>query len=169
MEMPKIEVENENPKLNGAKPSLEAKFVFKTGDIFCDKSEYIVNPVNTQGVMGAGLARQFKENYPKHFQFYKKYCDSGDFKIGSLIRFHERGRGIICIPTKEHWKDPSKLEYVEKGLQSIIGLMKAFEIKSIALPKLGCGLGGLDYEKEVKPLIIKTFKDMPNLTVTVYE
>ena len=153
--MPKIEVENENPKLNGAKPSLEAKFVFKTGDIFC--------------VMGAGLARQFKENYPKHFQFYKKYCDSGDFKIGSLIRFHERGRGIICIPTKEHWKDPSKLEYVEKGLQSIIGLMKAFEIKSIALPKLGCGLGGLDYEKEVKPLIIKTFKDMPNLTVTVYE
>jgi len=94
------------------------KFI-KNGNIFASKCEYIVNPVNVVGVMGKGLALEFKNNFPKHFEFYKKYCDNGMFDIGGLIRYHEKGRGIFCLPTKKHWRDPSKIGYVGMGLDAL--------------------------------------------------
>ena len=154
--------------VDSLEPQATFKFI-KNGSIFASKCEYIVNPVNVVGVMGKGLALEFKNNFPKHFEFYKKYCDNGMFDIGGLIRYHEKGRGIFCLPTKKHWRDPSKIGYVGMGLDALARSVVDFHVKSVALPKLGCGEGGLDWEKEVKPLILEKLSPLKDLEVEIYE
>lgn len=125
-----------------------------SGDILDAKTEAIVNPVNTVGVMGAGLAAQIKHTFPGVFREYVKYCRSGELRTGIVIA-HPTGTNpkyIVSFPTKQDWRNPSRLEWVDQGLIGLREMIEALEISSIAIPPLGCGLGGLDWV-EVRKLI----------------
>lgn len=129
------------------------------GDIFGVGAEAIVNPVNTVGVMGAGLAKQFKVRYPYSFAKYTESCLKGTFDIGSLIVVQEEDVVVIMFPTKKHWRNPSRVEYIDAGLETLRRTCESVGIGSVAIPELGCGLGGLDFEKDVRPLVEKHFGD----------
>lgn len=122
------------------------------GDIFNMRTQALVNPVNTVGVMGAGLALEFKRQFPQNFLRYKLACSSGDFGIGKVLATAEKGKIIINLPTKEHWRNPSQLSYVKSGTEALAEFVRKKRIESVALPLLGCGLGGLDFF-EVKILM----------------
>lgn len=130
-----------------------------TGDIFDSGAEVLVNPVNCVGVMGAGLAKQFKLRYFDAFVGYKAYCDIG-LTPGQCPFFSiNDNQFMACLPTKVHWKDPSRLEWVDAGLKKLRQICEPdyWDIKSIAIPALGCGLGGLNWS-DVEPLIRSHFK-----------
>lgn len=143
--------------------------MLKKGNIFESNTEAIVNTVNCVGVMGKGLALQFKKKYPENFMAYKNACDLGQVKVGKMFVYKANtlfgNKYIINFPTKKHWRNPSKLEYIVAGLDDLIEIIKSNEIKSIAIPPLGCGLGGLDWVI-VKRLIVSKFLDC-NLHETV--
>lgn len=126
--------------------------LIENGDIFNTECEYLVNPVNTVGVMGKGLALQFKEKFPENFNKYKKYCNSKDFTVGKLLIITENDKKIINFPTKIHWKDKAKMKYILDGLEKLKLAIKKRNIKSIAMPKIGCGLGGLDWNMVFKEI-----------------
>lgn len=138
-------------------------FVIKK-DIFNTHAQLLVNPVNCVGVMGAGLAKQFKERYPGMFVKYKKDCLLGNVQLGE-IRIYEGNfySDVICFPTKYHWEDPSKLSYIAHALGR---LKEVITYDSIAIPALGCGLGGLQ-KKEVIPMIVKYMMDSYFKTVYI--
>lgn len=119
--------------------------------------EAIVNPVNCVGVMGGGLARAFAKQFPLMENDYKAHCHNGTLRPGRMHvyapNYVESYKFILNLPTKDHWRDPSKIEYVQKGLIALLSHVTLLRIKSVAIPALGCGLGGLDWD-EVKPLII---------------
>lgn len=140
---------------------------YMIGDYYMAPVQVIVNPVNTVGVMGKGIALQFKKMYPNMFKQYQKYCEDGSFTIGKLWLYKTNNKWIMNFPTKKSWRNKSKLEYVEKGLQKFVDTYQQKGITSIAFPELGCGNGGLDW-KEVKPLMDKYLKNLP-IDVYVYE
>ena len=115
----------------------------KTGNIFSTESEYIVNTVNCFGVMGAGIALEFKLRYPKMFEKYKEFSDKKEIEIGKLWIYDKEDKNILSFPTKNHWRFPSKIEYIERGLQKFVDNYQAKKISSIAFPLLGVGKGGL--------------------------
>ena len=129
-----------------------------TGDIFKQEVEALVNPVNCVGVMGKGLALQFKEKFFDNYCLYKKACERDKVAIGSMFvtqtYYLTPPYFIINFPTKKHWRALSKLEYIEEGLYDLVKAIDYYSIKSIAIPPLGCGLGGLNWE-DVKALIDK--------------
>ena len=120
--------------------------------IFDTKLQAIVNTVNCDGVMGKGLALEFKRRYPDMFKEYKEKCLKGEIRPCSLHIYRVGKKVIINFPTKDHWKNKSKMEYIEKGLLYLKNNCKAWRLKSIAFPQLGCELGGLDWS-EVKVLM----------------
>lgn len=128
-------------------------------DIFKSKAFAIVNPVNCVGVMGKGLALQFKKNYPQNYLEYKKHCDSGSLEIGKCFSFFENNKLIVNFPTKNHWKDQSTYSYIKLGLIALERHIEHYKIESIAIPKLGCGLGGLNFAI-VKPMIVETLSKL---------
>lgn len=132
------------------------------GDIFDSDCEALVNPVNCIGVMGAGLASQFKKHFPGNFQAYFEECGRQAIVPGKLFVWPDNGKIIINFPTKDHWKNPSKLKFIEKGLDTL----EKQDYESIAIPPLGCGLGGLRW-MDVKRLIHVKLKDYPG-TIDVY-
>ena len=130
----------------------------KNGDILKAPVEAIVNPINTVGVMGAGLARQIRERYPDHYAAYREACRRGEVRIGRMF-VHDRGEGarpriIIGFPTKTDWRLPSKMEYIQAGLEDLVRVVREHGIRSIAVPALGAGLGGLDW-RVVRPVILR--------------
>lgn len=153
------------------------KYIAK-GDIFESKCDAYVNPVNIFGVMGAGLAADFKVEFPENFKVYKSLSDKGETAIGKLITHkvtkqenkNYDGVLIINFPTKSSWKWASKLEYIEMGLQTLTTLIKENDVKSIAIPGLGCGEGRLNWE-DVKPLIEKYLntEDFKDIEIEIYE
>lgn len=135
--------------------------------------EALVNTVNTVGVMGKGIALQFKQAYPAMFRAYEKACKAGEVKLGEVHVFDMGGlvggpRWIINFPTKEHWRAKSHLSDVESGLQDLVATIKRLNIHSIAVPPLGCGHGGLDWT-DVRPLIESTFNSLTDVHVLVFE
>ena len=140
---------------------------YKNGDIFTSEMQVLVNPVNTVGVMGKGLAKQFKIRFPKMFENYKIACDNGSLTIGELHIFQADKKWIMNFPTKYHWRAKSKIEYIEAGLKRFVGIYEDEQIKSIAFPMLGCGLGGLDWESHVKPLMGHYLADL-NIEIEIY-
>lgn len=86
------------------------------GDLFTSPAQVIVNAVNTDGVMGKGIALEYKKRYPKMFDQYRMYCDKNQLEIGKLMIWHASDYWVLLFPTKKHWRNPSKLEYIEKGL-----------------------------------------------------
>ena len=144
---------------------------WKTGDILQADAEAIVNTVNTVGVMGKGIALQFKQAYPEMFAEYQKLCKTGQLQVGQMHVF-DRGimlnpRYIINFPTKEDWRAPSKISYITDGLEALIKELQARDIQSIAIPPLGCGSGGLDWS-EVKPLIEQAIVRLPQIRALIY-
>lgn len=137
-------------------------------DIFNSNCEAIINPVNLVGVMGAGLAAQFKNKYPINYKKYKEACDNNQFKIGTCLTIKEKEKFIVNFPTKIHYKDPSKIEYIEKSLEALERHIKYFEIKSVAFPAVGAGLGGLDWN-EVKKLLDNFVKKHSEIQFEIYE
>lgn len=144
----------------------------KFGDILLANVEAIVNTVNCVGVMGKGIALQFKMKYPDNYQFYKRTCNEGRMLVGEVLVFECSStinpKYIINFPTKRHWKANSNIEDISKGLASLISEVKNRQIKSLAIPALGSGLGGLDWQR-VKPLIIEAFSSLPDVDVWLYE
>lgn len=126
------------------------------GNIFHSRTEAVVNPVNTVGVMGAGLALTFKRAAPENFQIYRKACKRRNFKLGSVLTVRLKNdrpvQYIINFPTKGFWGNPSRLEDIEAGLWALVREVEELEIESVSVPPLGCGLGGLRWS-DVEPLI----------------
>lgn len=127
---------------------------YTKGNIFEAEVDTLVNPVNCVGVMGKGLALQFKKKFPENFVIYKDYCDRGEMEIGKVLWVYGREGSIIHFPTKIHWKNPSNIKFISWGLHDLARILNEHteDIKSIAIPPLGCGLGGLKWE-DVKPFI----------------
>lgn len=139
---------------------MKNSLIYLKGDIFSSPAEVLVNPVNVFGVMGKGLAAEFKRKYPNMFKRYKQFCDDKKFSVGQLWLAHEDDYDILLFPTKKHWRGFSKIEYIRAGLEKFVKTYAQKEIKSVAFPKLGCGYGGLDWE-EVRPLMEKYLSDLP--------
>lgn len=119
---------------------------FRSGDLLHDDAEALVNTVNCVGVMGKGLAAQFKAAYPEMYLDYVRACNQGWLSIGELHRWvTPDDRYIINLPTKRHWRQPSSVDDVAKGILALRDLLVAYRIESVAIPPLGCGLGGLDW------------------------
>ena len=127
---------------------------FITGNILESNADAIVNPVNCEGYMGKGLAYQIKKQYPKTYEDYSVACKQGRLKIGQIHCFKENEKMIINFPTKDKWRAKSKISYITDALQQLIHLLRDSNIKSIAIPPLGCGLGGLNWE-EVKQILLE--------------
>ena len=143
---------------------------FTHGDIFAQPAEAIVNPVNCVGVAGAGLALQFKRRHPEAFQAYRRACAEGRLQPGRMLLFdtgRDTPRWIVHFPTKRHWRDPSAIGDIEAGLRGLAATLAGHRIRSVAIPPLGCGLGGLDW-RAVRPLITACLADLPG-TVIVLE
>src|SRR5258708_11293646 len=124
-------------------------------------AQVLVNTVNTQGVMGKGIAAAFKHIYPEMFSRYRNMCEEGEFEIGKLWLYKTPRKWILNFPTKKHWRNPSRVEYVEAGLKKFVEKYTDSNIHSIAFPALGCGNGGLDWDTAVKPLMEKYLKKLP--------
>jgi O-acetyl-ADP-ribose deacetylase (regulator of RNase III) len=142
------------------------------GDILKADAEALVNTVNCVGVMGRGIALQFRKAFPENLKLYKKACENGEVKPGKMFVYDlnkiSNPHFIINFPTKRHWRNKSRFEDIELGLQDLIKVIQRQKIHSIAIPPLGCGLGGLNWS-EVRFLITKAFETLPDVTVLLFE
>lgn len=151
---------------------------YKTGNIFLLDVEAIVNPVNCVGVMGKGLALQFKKFYPKNFEAYRAACYNDIILPGEMFIFNTDDEGfsyghcnpnyIINFPTKRHWRDKSLLSDIKIGLNRLVDVIDELGIKSIAIPPLGSGLGGLAWS-QVKRLIDGILSPLTDVEIIVLE
>ena len=145
---------------------------FTTGDILAEDAEALVNTVNCVGVMGRGIALQFKKAYPENFRAYAKACERGDVRPGRMFVF-ETGtltnpRYIINFPTKRHWRGKSRIEDIDSGLKDLVSVICRRGVRSIAVPPLGSGLGGLEWSN-VRSRIENALSEFDQLEVVVFE
>lgn len=145
---------------------------FVQGNIFDSGAEALVNPVNCVGVMGKGLAAEFKRRYPAYFAYYRGICENKNLKPGGVFVYQQPSyqlhKYIISFATKNHWKDPSKFFDIRVGIPLLIVKLVTNKIKSVAVPALGCGLGGLEWS-EVKALMTHWFSGCPTIYFKIYE
>lgn len=145
---------------------------YKAGDILNADVEALVNTVNCVGVMGRGIALQFRKKFPPNYKAYQSACERKEIRPGHMFVFETGGlinpRYIINFPTKRHWRGKSRMEDIETGLDALAGEIRAHGIRSIAIPPLGSGLGGLDWP-DVRARITQTFADFPDVNVIVFE
>ncbi len=142
------------------------------GDILRADAEALVNTVNCVGVMGRGIALQFKKVFPENFKRYKAICDKKELQPGKMFIYDlnrlYNPRYVINFPTKRHWKGKSRMEDIEAGLQALVEEVRKKNIHSIAIPPLGCGLGGLLWA-DVRTRIEEAFQDLTDVHVLLYE
>jgi O-acetyl-ADP-ribose deacetylase (regulator of RNase III) len=142
------------------------------GDILKREADALVNTVNCVGVMGRGIALQFRRAFDDNYKAYRKACKANEVRPGRMFVFDratfEQPRWIINFPTKRHWKGKSRLEDIEAGLVDLVRVIREKDIRSIAIPPLGCGLGGLDWDV-VRPLIEKALADVPQVEAYLFE
>jgi O-acetyl-ADP-ribose deacetylase (regulator of RNase III) len=145
---------------------------FLQGNLLDAPVEAVVNTVNTVGVMGKGIALMFKEAFPENFRAYDAACKRKQVKVGRMFVTQDAAfdgpRWIINFPTKQHWRQPSKLEWVVQGLEDLRRVVGEKGIRSIALPPLGCGNGGLDWN-DVRPEIERALGQLQGVDVLVFE
>ena len=147
----------------------EDVFYYTTGNLLQSDADALVNTVNCEGYMGKGIAYQFKLQFPNNNIDYIKACKSGLLKPGKLHYYREDGKIIINFPTKDKWREKSKIEYIESGLNELLLLMNDLKIKSIAIPPLGSGNGGLVWS-EVKKVIVEKLENAARYTdIYIYE
>lgn len=145
---------------------------FKTGDILAENAEALVNTVNCVGIMGRGIALQFKKAFPRNFKAYATACKQKKMQPGRMFVF-ETGqltnpRYIINFPTKRHWRGKSRMEDIETGLASLADEVRLRRIRSIAIPPLGSGLGGLDWS-EVRSRVEAALSEFDDITIVIFE
>ena len=145
---------------------------FKQGNLLLENAEALVNTVNCVGVMGKGIALQFKQAYPENFRQYEKACRSTFVQPGRMFTVATGNlfnpKYIINFPTKRHWKGKSNIEDIKSGIFALVAEVRRLNITSIAIPPLGCGNGGLNWA-EVQPLIESAFAHLPNVQVIIFE
>lgn len=141
------------------------------GNLLAADVEALVNAVNCVGVMGRGIALQFREAFPGNYAAYKAICDRGELRPGKMFVFdlqcETHPRLIINFPTKRHWRDRSRLGDIQAGMVSLVEEVCQRRISSIAVPPLGCGLGGLDWE-DVQPIIEGAFSKLQGVVAMIY-
>ncbi|MBK5941158.1 macro domain-containing protein [Halochromatium roseum] len=142
------------------------------GNLLTVDADALVNTVNCVGFMGKGIALQFKQAFPANFKTYKRACKDGEMVPGRML-VHDNGglvnpRWIINFPTKRHWRGQSRIEDIESGLMALVAEVQRLGIGSIAVPPLGCGLGGLDWGV-VRPMIEAAFSRLPDVRVLLFE
>jgi O-acetyl-ADP-ribose deacetylase (regulator of RNase III) len=146
--------------------------MFTTGNLLGSGAEALVNTVNTVGVMGKGIALMFKEAFPENLASYEAACKRREVAVGRMFvtkRDHLIGpKWIINFPTKKHWRQPSKIEWITEGLADLKRVIIENDIRSVALPPLGSGNGGLDWQ-EVRSKIESTLSSLQGVDVIVYE
>ncbi len=145
---------------------------YKIGDILKEDAEALVNTVNCVGIMGRGVALQFKQAFPENYREYVDACKKGKVQPGRMLVYDTQRlinpRYIINFPTKRHWKGKSRIEDIEAGLKDLVNVIRTYKICSIALPPLGSGLGGLDWQ-EVKKHIELALAQLNDVHVVIYE
>lgn len=142
------------------------------GNLLASSDGVLVNTVNTVGVMGKGIALQFKDEFPHNYAVYVETCRKGELYPGTLLTVKDRSirygeKVIVNFPTKVHWRNSSKYEYIQKGLVALRDLIITNKVESISIPPLGCGNGGLDWSK-VKPMIMESLSGLDTL-IHLYE
>ena len=146
--------------------------IYLKGDLLDCDAEVLVNAVNTVGVMGKGIALRFKERFPDNLKAYQLACRDHKVKVGKVFNtmtgYDHNPKCIVNFPTKEHWRDPSQLQWIVDGVSDLIEFVVRNNIKSIAIPALGCGLGGLKWD-QVKQVIEDRFDGIEGVTVLLYE
>jgi len=142
------------------------------GNLLSADAEALVNTVNCVGYMGKGIALQFKQAFPGNFKAYQRACKAEEVQPGRMFVFETGGlvnpRYIINFPTKRHWRGNSRVADIESGLEDLVAAVRRLGIRSIAIPPLGSGLGGLDWQ-QVRPRIEAAFADLPDVHVLLYE
>lgn len=141
------------------------------GNLLKSDAEALINTVNCVGHMGKGIALQFKKAFPENYEAYRRACDGGEVEPGRMFIF-ETGtifnpRFIINFPTKRHWRGKSTYEDIERGLGALVDDLRSLHVQSIAVPPLGCGLGGLDWVR-VRAMIELAFSPLPEVEVRLY-
>jgi O-acetyl-ADP-ribose deacetylase (regulator of RNase III) len=141
------------------------------GNLLVSNVDALVNTVNTAGVMGKGIALQFKRAFPDVYRDYRAACDRGQLRLGEMFVV-DRGvigdhRYVINFPTKGHWRSPSRMEDVEAGLVDLVRVIRSLGITSVAVPALGCGNGGLEWA-EVRPRIERAFAELPDVRMVLF-
>ena len=144
---------------------------YRDGDLLADESEALVNAVNCVGVMGAGVALAFRRRFPENYRAYAAACRRNAVEPGRMFVF-ETGREtppryLVNFPTKRHWKDASRMEDIVAGMDALREEVRARAIRSVALPALGCGLGGLPWP-EVRAVVADGLRGLEGVRVTVY-
>ncbi len=135
--------------------------LYVDGNLFQSPAQVLVNTVNTVGVMGKGIALDFKRLFPEMYEQYRILCEQKNLKIGMLWLYKSLNKWVLNFPTKTHWRYPSKIEYVETGLKKFVSSYEELGIYSIAFPALGCGNGQLDFETQVQPLMERYLRNLP--------
>ena len=144
-------------------------------DIFTALADWIVCPVNCVGVMGNGLAKAFSLRYPDLLGHYRSNCKQSRLSPGILYSYTPKyingvlgaGKHVLCFPTKDDWRHPSELEYIELGLKCLVQYYSEIGISSIAIPAIGCGQGQLDWLQAVRPLVYRYLDPLPDLQVEI--
>ncbi|WP_456304780.1 type II toxin-antitoxin system antitoxin DNA ADP-ribosyl glycohydrolase DarG [Acetobacter oeni] len=164
----------EHPDFDTAWVLLRMTIRTKKGDMFSEPVGALVNTVNCVGVMGKGVALEFKNRWPANFRAYKSLCDAKGLSPGQVFVFDtkelfasEGPRYLINFPTKAHWRSKSKIEYIEDGLDALVEAIQEHEITSIAIPPLGCGNGGLDWT-DVRPLIEAKLSSLSDVEIVLF-
>lgn len=129
--------------------------------LFESPARVLVNTVNTVGVMGKGVALEFKKRFPEMYRLYRDHCKARRLRVGRLWLYRTPGRWVLNFPTKAHWRSPSKPEYIHVGLEKFVATYQDRGIDSISFPLLGCGNGGLDFDTQVRPLMEQYLRSLP--------
>lgn len=140
------------------------------GDLFTSPAHVLVNTVNTVGVMGKGIAKEFKDVFPEMFEVYQDLCERGELTVGKLLLYRTPHKWILNFPTKRNWRQRSKIEDIEAGLKTFVARYSQLDLTSIAFPQLGCGNGELDWEEQVRPLMERYLGSLPvDVYIHIYE
>ena len=140
---------------------------YVVGNLFESPAQTLVNTVNTQGVMGKGIAKEFKAIFPDMFKSYQELCEAQQFDIGNLFIYRTRHKLVLNFPTKRSWRQPSNPAYIKAGLERFVQIYAEAGITSVAFPPLGCGNGELDFDTVVRPLMDEYLSTLP-IPVYIY-
>lgn len=134
---------------------------YVTLSLFDSPAQTLINTVNTAGVMGKGIAAVFKQFYPEMYQHYRSLCQQGKLDIGQLYIYRTPNKIIVNFQTKKHWRERSRVEYIEAGLGKFGEHYMDYGISSVSFPQLGCGHGELDWETQVRPVMERYLHQLP--------